>query len=232
MTPFMADPDACSEGHTGQSGDNNFSICYDRSRQIFNVRTTGRPLQDNSMRRCEAAALALFALLILSDSCCAQRELFERIKKVTDVPIWQRVPLGQKEFQKALKDVRSTDRETMQDALKQLALSRPLPAYSDLTVGEAQNAAKRTKDKFAMAMAFEIKRDWTEAKKAAETLKAAQRAGGFRALEQVIARGNAAQASGPMIAVAYSGNPRAALVLAQYWLSTGEKARSPESVLC
>jgi hypothetical protein len=68
-----------------------------------------------------------------------------------------------------------------------------------------------------MAMSFEIRRDWKEAKQAAETLQAAKRSGGFLYLEQLIARGNASQIGAAMIAVAYSGNTRAGIVLAQYW---------------
>ncbi|MFT4557579.1 MAG: hypothetical protein ACI92S_002950 [Planctomycetaceae bacterium] len=120
-------------------------------------------------------------------------------------------------------DLKSTDQKTMQAAFERLALSRPLPAYADLVVTETQNAVKRSRDKFAMAMAFEIKRNWNEAKQAAETLQAAKRSGGFRYLEQVIAGGSELQAGVAILAVAYSGNPRAGIVVGQYW----RKAKIP-----
>jgi hypothetical protein len=169
------------------------------------------------MLRWKTAWVAVFALLVLPECSIAQIELMKRIKKVTEVPIWQRLPLEQKESRTVLQDLQSTDQKTMQAAFEKLALSRPLPAFADLVVSETQNAARTSKDKFAMAMSFEIRRDWNEAKQAAATLQAAKRSGGFRYLEQLIARGNASQIGGAMIAVAYSGNSRAGIVLAQYW---------------
>jgi hypothetical protein len=47
----------------------------------------------------------------------------------------------------------------MQEAFKSLALARPMPAYTDLVVRETQAASKQSRDKFAFAMSFEIKRD-------------------------------------------------------------------------
>ena len=169
------------------------------------------------MKRSVSVSLAVSVLLILPGSCFAQKELIERIKKVTDVAIWQRVPLDQKDLKKAFQDLQSPDQKTMQDAFERLALCRPIPANADLIVGETQSVAKRTRDKFTTAMAFEIRRDWTEARDAARTLQVAQRSGGIGYLEQIIVRGNAAQAGGPMIAVAYSGNTRAAAILAGSW---------------
>ena len=210
-------PDQMPGPEPERRGANSFSICYDQLRQMLMEHAKGHPQEDNLMHRWKTAVLALSALLILSETCCAQRELMQRIKKITDVSLWQRVPLAQKEFRKAIQDLQSSDQKTMQDAFEQLALSRPLPAYADFTIGATQNAVKQSRDKFAMAMSFEIRRDWKEAKQAAEMLRATQRSGGFRYLEQVIARGNASQVGGAMIAVAYSGNSRAAIVLAQYW---------------
>jgi hypothetical protein len=169
------------------------------------------------MSRSVSILLAMSALLVLPGLCHAQPDLVKRIKKVTEVPIWQRKPITKKELQKAMKDLQSQDKQTMQDAYELVALSRPIPAYADVTVGTAQTIARQSKDKFAMAMTFEIRRDWNEAKQAAQTLQTAQRAGGMRYLEQILARGNASQVGAPMIAVAYSGNSRAGAVLVQYW---------------
>lgn len=169
------------------------------------------------MSRRVSILLALSVFLVLPDACHAQPELVKRIKKVTEVPIWQRKPITKKELQKAMKDLQSKDKQTMQDAFELLALSRPIPVYVDVTVGTTQQIARQSKDKFATAMAFEIRRDWNEAKQAAQTLQTAQRSGGMRYLEQILARGNASQVGAPMIAVAYSGNSRAAAVLVQCW---------------
>ena len=111
----------------------------------------------------------------------------------------------------------------MQAAFERLALSRPIPAYADLVVAETQAVAKRVQDKFATAIAFYIKHDWSEAKQAAETLQAAKRSGGFRQLEQVVVRVNTLEAGVAMLAVAYSGNSRAGGVVGQYW----RKAKIP-----
>ncbi len=165
----------------------------------------------------KTAVVVMFALLILSDSSFAQIELMKRIRKVTEVPIWQRPPLGQKESRQVMQDLQSNDQKTMQAAFERLALSRPVPAFADLVVSRTQHAARESKDKFATAMAFEIKRDWNEAKQAAETLQAARRSGGFRYLEQVIVRGSELQAGVALLAVAYSGNSRAGLVVGQNW---------------
>jgi hypothetical protein len=100
------------------------------------------------MHRWKAAALAVFVLLNLPESCVAQRALVARIKKVTEVPIWQRLPLEQKESRKVLQDLQSTDQKTMQAAFEKLALSRPLPAFADLVVSETQTAVKKSRDKF------------------------------------------------------------------------------------
>lgn len=175
------------------------------------------------MGRLKAVVVVGFTLLMLPDSSFAQIELMRRIKKVTEVPVWQHAPLGQKESRQVLLDLNSTDQKTMQAAFERLALSRPLPAHADLVVTETQNAVKRSRDKFAMAMAFEIKRNWNEAKQAAETLQASKRSGGFRYLEQVIAGGSELQAGVAMLAVAYSGNSRAGIVVGQYW----RKAKIP-----
>ena len=175
------------------------------------------------MDRWKAAVLFLFVLIVLSESSFAQSSLMQRIKKVTEVAIWQRPPLGKQESRQVIQELRSTDQMTMQAAFERLALSRPLPAYADLVVTQTQNAARESRDKFATAMAFEIRRDWNEAKQAAETLQAAKRSGGFRYLEQVIAQGSELQAGVAMLAVAYSGNSRAGVVVGQYW----RKAKIP-----
>lgn len=175
------------------------------------------------MHHWKAAAVFLLALLMLPESSIGQSSLLKRINKVKDVSIWQRKPLGQKESRQVIGDLKSSDKKTMQAAFERLALSRPLPAYADLVVTQTQNAAKESRDKFATAMAFEIRRDWNEAKQAAETLQAAKRSGGFRYLEQVIARGSELQAGVAMLAVAYSGNSRAGVVVGQYW----RKAKIP-----
>lgn len=175
------------------------------------------------MHHWKAAAVLLFALLMLPDSSVGQSSLLKRINKVKEVSIWQRKPLGQKESRQVIGDLQSSDQKTMQAAFERLALSRPLPAYADLVVTQTQNAAKESRDKFATAMAFEIRRDWNEAKQAAETLQAAKRSGGFRYLEQVIAHGSELQAGVAMLAVAYSGNSRAGVVVGQYW----RKAKIP-----
>ena len=168
----------------------------------------------------KVAAVLLFALLMLPESSIAQSSLLKRINKVKEVSIWQRKPLGQKESRQVLQDLKSSDRKTMQAAFETLALSRPLPAFADLVVAETQASARRSKDKFATAMAFYIKHDWNEAKRAAETLQSAKRSGGFRYLEQVVVRGNTLEAGVAMLAVAYSGNSRAGIVVGQYWLKS------------
>lgn len=169
------------------------------------------------MQRCKAATVVLFAALMLPESSVAQSSLLKRINKVKEVSIWQRKPLGQKESRQVIHDLQSSDQKTMQAAFERLALSRPLPTYAEVVVTQTQKAAKESRDKFATAMAFEIRRDWNEAKQAAETLQAAKRSGGFRYLEQVIARGSELQAGVAMLAVAYSGNSRAGNVVGQYW---------------
>ena len=75
------------------------------------------------MHRWTAAALAVFVLLNLPESCVAQRALVARIKKVTEVPIWQRLPLEQKESRKVLQDLQSTDQKTMQAAFEKLKMN-------------------------------------------------------------------------------------------------------------
>lgn len=162
-------------------------------------------------------ALAVCGLSLITSECPAQPELTKRIKAVQEVPIWQRATLNQKELKKVVGELRSAEKKTMQEAFKSLALARPMPGYADLVVREAQDASKKSGDKFAFAMAFEIKRDWQEAKKAAETLQSVRRNGGVRYLEQVLARGNAAQVGAPLIAAAYSGDRRAPQLIARYW---------------
>jgi len=111
----------------------------------------------------------------------------------------------------------------MQDAIELLALTRPTATAADLITEQTNAVARKTRDKFATAMAFEIKHAWGDAKLAAQTLQLAQRNGGFRYLEQAIVRGNASQASGPLIAAAYSGNKQAERLVARYW----NKSRIP-----
>ena len=162
-------------------------------------------------------ALALCGLSLITSECRAQPELTKRIKAVREVPIWQRATLNRTELKEIVGELRSTEKKTMQEAFKSLALARPMPAYADLVVREAQAASKESRDKFAFAMAFEIRRDWQEAKKAAETLESIRRNGGDRYLEQLLERGNASQVGAPLIAVAYSGDRRAPQLIARYW---------------
>lgn len=165
----------------------------------------------------------LYCSLICPVTCSAQSALLKRIKAVQNVPIWQRVRRSNTELRRLLKQLHSSDKGEMQDAIEQIALTRPIPTATDLVTEQADAVAKKTKDKFALSMAFEIKGDWREAKKAAETLQVAQRNGGLRYLEQAIVRGNASQASGPLIAAAYSGNKQAERLVAAYW----SKSRIP-----
>ena len=132
----------------------------------------------------------------------------KRIKAIQNVPIWQRPKRSNSEIRQLIEQLHDSDKKVMQAAFEKLTLTRPVPAASETVIEQATAAARQNRDKFALSMAFEIKRDWTEAKKAAETLLIAQRNGGLRYLEQLIVRGNAAQASGPLIAAAYSGNER------------------------
>lgn len=162
-------------------------------------------------------AVVVSSLWIDAPECRAQKELLERIKAVQEVPIWQRPRRSKTEMRRLLKELQSSKTAEMQAAIEQIALTRPDPAAADLIIHETVAVAKRTRGKFAIAMSFEIKGDWSEAKKAAETLQLAKRNGGLRYLEQAIVRGNAAQASGPLIAAAYSGNAQAARLVAQYW---------------
>ena len=156
-------------------------------------------------------------------TCNAQIALMKRIKAIQNVSIWQRPKRSNSEIRQLIKQLRDSDKEVMQAAFEKLTLTRPVPAAADTVVEQATAAARQNRDKFALSMAFEIKGDWTEARKAAETLQIAQRNGGLRYLEQLIVRGNPARASGPLIAAAYSGNAQAARLVAQYW----RKSRIP-----
>lgn len=149
--------------------------------------------------------------------CRAQSDLLKRIKSVQAIPVWQRPQRSNAEMRQLLKELQSTKTGEMQKAIEQIALTRPVPAAADTVINETAAVARKTRDKFATAMAFEIKLHWSDAKKAAETLQIAQRNGGLHYLEQMIVRGTAAQAGAPLIAAAYSGNAQAAKLVGQYW---------------
>lgn len=169
------------------------------------------------MPRLLTLALALLALLTLCTESFAQNPLFDRIKAVQEVPIWRRANLNSREVQQALVDLKSSDTKTMQDAFEKLALARPIPQLTDLVVRETEKAKTESRDKFASAMTFEIKRDWEAAKDAAELLLQAKRAGGFPALERELVQSRPELVGKFLMAIAYSGNSRAAAVLADNW---------------
>ncbi|MFT5094114.1 MAG: hypothetical protein ACI93T_002945, partial [Porticoccaceae bacterium] len=85
----------------------NFNHQPERSLDVFPLHQHPRfgitPVRyGNRMHRLKAVVVVGFALLMLPDSSFAQIELMKRIKKVTEVPVWQHASLGQKESRQVL----------------------------------------------------------------------------------------------------------------------------------